>query len=166
MDTIADRLRWILETRDLSARALSKKAGLAEGHVGLIIRGTVGKGVAADTLNKIAAAGGVNAHWLSTGEGPIEMDSPVQTPAAVPGATQVPDEIPETLGQRKEFDKQARAARKRLAAQGKNVDEWVWPHVAGISNFTLSNSPPSVAMLCELALVIADHGDPSVKPKK
>lgn len=166
MDTIADRIRWILEQRELSARALSKKAGLAEGHVGLILRGTVGDGVAASTLNKIAIAGDVNPHWLITGEGarePLSGDVDVPPPDEHHGAR---EEMPETLGQRKDYARQEAAAKKKLANDGEVIEEWVWPHVRAANNFTLSNSPPSVAMLCEVAKLIAAHGDPSVKPLK
>lgn len=169
MDSVAERLRWILEQRGLSARALSKKAGLADGHVGLILRGTVGDGVAAATLNKLAAAAGVNSQWLSQGIGEPELEHSVHDENATPAIVAVaaePGEMPETLGQRRDYEKQARSARKQLAQEGASVEEWVWPHVAAANNFTLANSPPSVAMLVALAKVIQAHGDPSVKPKK
>lgn len=173
MDTIADRIRWILETRDLSARALSKRAGLADGHVSMILRGLVGKGVTAETLAQIARAGGVSVQWLATGEGQRETDLPSidDDPAPDAGDTTPPEtaereEMPETLGQRRGYATQEAAAKKELARRNESVEEWVWPHVRAANNFTLANTAPSVVMLVELAKFIAAHGDPGVRPKK
>jgi transcriptional regulator with XRE-family HTH domain len=76
--TLADRLRWILERRRLSMKALSEIAGLAPGHVGLIVRGTVKGAVTPETLRKLAQAGGVAYEWLATGNGSPEVSA---TPA-------------------------------------------------------------------------------------
>lgn len=69
METIAARLQWVLEQTGLSARALSLKAGLAGGHVGLILRGTVGKRLSDTTIVALAKAGGVSSEWLARGVG-------------------------------------------------------------------------------------------------
>lgn len=181
METVADRIRWILETRGLSARALSKRAGLADGHVSMILRGLVGKGVTAETLAQIARAGGVNAGWLATGEGsaldaphdPAPYTTPDRPPLLIhepsePSMQDVPEpsEMPETLGQRRDYMRQEAAAKRELAKRDESVEEWVWPHVRATNNFTLDNSPPGVAMLCELAKFIANYAGPAPVRKK
>ena len=171
MSTLAERIRWILDHRPISAQALSMRAGLAPGHVGHFLYGRV-KNPRRDTLAAIAGAAGVSVAWLVDGEGEPEGDGAHVSPtpeSSTPAAVQFdrePGEMPETLGQRRDYEKQERSARKQLAQEDATVDEWVWPHVAATNNFTLSNSPPSVAMLVALAKVIAAHGDPSVKPRK
>lgn len=69
VDTLADRLRWVMNHKGWSASRLSQAAGKARGHVGLILSGRVGAGVAADTLAAIAAAAGVSLEWLQSGVG-------------------------------------------------------------------------------------------------
>jgi len=180
VSTLAERIRWILDNRPYSAQALSTRAGLAPGHVGHFLHDRV-KNPRRDTLAAIAMAAGVSVWWLVDGTGdPNDPGSPsvdlsnqplTDRPivSATPAVVQFegePGEMPETLGQRRDYDKQERSARKQLAQEGAPVDEWVWPHVAATNNFTLANSPPSVAMLIALAKVIQAHGDPSVKPKK
>ena len=69
VETLALRLQWVLDQTGLSARALSLKAGLAGGHVGLMLRGTAGKRPADETLAKLARAAGVSQEWLARGVG-------------------------------------------------------------------------------------------------
>jgi transcriptional regulator with XRE-family HTH domain len=73
--TLAGRLKWALdmlgrrEGKKVSARELSRRANLpSESHVGLMISGVV-TDPAATTLQKLAAAVGVNLDWLSSGIG-------------------------------------------------------------------------------------------------
>lgn len=74
VDTIADRLRWILANRrapdgeQWNAKSLSIAAGLSSNHVGQFIRSTV-KGGNNATLMKIARAANVNPLWLTSGAG-------------------------------------------------------------------------------------------------
>lgn len=66
--TLSDRLRIAREAAGLTARKLSKLAGLAEGHVAMIERGTVEDG-SVQTIGKIARALGVSLDWLVFGKG-------------------------------------------------------------------------------------------------
>lgn len=72
VDTIADRLRWILANRrapdgeQWNGKSLSIAAGLSSNHVGQFIRGSV-KGGNNATLLKIARAANVNPLWLTSG---------------------------------------------------------------------------------------------------
>lgn len=73
--TLSDRLRIARKAADLTARELSKRAGLAEGHVAMIERGTVDDG-RVQTIAKIADALGVSLDWLvfGRGEGPRQIE--------------------------------------------------------------------------------------------
>jgi transcriptional regulator with XRE-family HTH domain len=82
MDTLADRLRWILANgvnargKRWTQRSLSLAAGLSQSHVGLLIRGDLGSQVSMETIAKLAQAAGVDLTWLATGAG---------TPTRAPG---------------------------------------------------------------------------------
>lgn len=77
VETLADRLRWVLSKTGWSQRKLSVEAGLAPGHVGLITSGRVKGRVAGETLSKIARAAGVSIRWLQDGVGePTDVEAP------------------------------------------------------------------------------------------
>lgn len=69
--TLRDRLQWILDNRRVSARELSRRAGLAEPHVALIMRRAASRDIrlAQLTLVSIAQAADVSLTWLATGRG-------------------------------------------------------------------------------------------------
>lgn len=70
MDGIRERLKAVLKRTGWSARRLAREAGLpSESHVSLIIRGTIGKGISVETVERIARAAAVDFRWLATGEG-------------------------------------------------------------------------------------------------
>ncbi|OOF45997.1 repressor [Rodentibacter trehalosifermentans] len=76
MSDLATRLQDKLYEQRLSVNAFSKKVGVSQQAISKIIRG--------ETLNpknilEIAAALGVNAHWLKTGEGEPEPNDKVIT---------------------------------------------------------------------------------------
>ncbi len=66
--TLPERLGRARARRALSARALDRAAGLHEGHVSQIERGTI-RSVEAATVVKLAAALSVPFAWLAIGEG-------------------------------------------------------------------------------------------------
>lgn len=76
VDTLADRLRWILENRaGGNERELARLAELpSETHVGLILDGKV-KEPRTKTLSALAKAGRVEFAWLATGNGPRDLPS-------------------------------------------------------------------------------------------
>lgn len=88
--TVGDRVRQILELRNVSARELSRRAGLGETQVALLVKRyernpDVTTSLA--TLTAIASGGGVSLKWLATGQGdPTDEDpkplggSPVDLP--------------------------------------------------------------------------------------
>ncbi|MBL8684398.1 MAG: helix-turn-helix transcriptional regulator [Myxococcales bacterium] len=163
METLADRIQWVLKHRDVSATALSTKAGLAPGHVGHLLHGRV-KNPQRDTLAAIAGAADVSMAWLVDGVGEPEPARP-STPETPTPSTELGSEgIPETLGAMRGYPDQERRARKQLARDGADVPEWVWPHVRASNPLSSANVPPSVSMLVELATLIANHADPSAKP--
>lgn len=91
VNTLSDRIEWILEARGVSQRELSRRAGLKEPHVGLIIkrfRADPAAGIEQATLMGLAKAGDVSLQWLSTGEG---------TPDGKPGASERSGALDEDL---------------------------------------------------------------------
>ncbi|OOF51943.1 transcriptional regulator [Rodentibacter genomosp. 1] len=75
MSDLATRLQDKLYEQRLSVNAFSKKVGVSQQAISKIIRG--------ETLNpknilEIAAALGVNAHWLKTGEGEPDSQSVIR----------------------------------------------------------------------------------------
>lgn len=69
MDTLASRVEWARGVAGLSASALSKRAGLAQSHVGMIESGTRGGhgDIAYQTVRALAEALGVDTAWLMEG---------------------------------------------------------------------------------------------------
>lgn len=173
----AERIRQLLAKRDMSARDLARRAGLGESSAlaNAIRRLAEGKTINATTLATLAKALGVTEQWIMYGgddptDDPTDEREPeppeTESNAEPPADEVLPPEMPETLGQRRDYARQEAAAKRELAKRGESVEEWVWPHVRATNNFTLENSAPGVAMLCELARFIASFGDPSAKPKR
>jgi transcriptional regulator with XRE-family HTH domain len=79
VDTLAARLRWILEQRGVSQRALAIKAGLAPSHVSLILN-HLGDRVAMETIRKLAEAASVSVDWLASGEGAADAGADATEP--------------------------------------------------------------------------------------
>jgi transcriptional regulator with XRE-family HTH domain len=77
-DDISERLQWILDHRDISARELARLAELpSESHVGLILtRG--GTRTSGKALAKIARAARVELEWLIEGTGPRDVGTHVE----------------------------------------------------------------------------------------
>lgn len=154
--------------RGWSARETARRAGWGEtAEVSNLLRRLDAGGTArTDTLEDLARAFGVTLGELVDGDA-ASGEHPAAT-ADEPSTQDVPlpSEMPETLGQRRDYARQEAAAKKRLASEGVTIEEWVWPHVRASNNFTLENSAPGVVMLCELAKFIASFGDPSAKPRK
>lgn len=65
--TLAARLRSARRKTNLSARALSLRAGISHALVGMIERGSV-TNPRGETLRKLAATLGVSLAWLMTGD--------------------------------------------------------------------------------------------------
>lgn len=115
------------------------------------------------TLVNLGAALGVTVEWLLNGDEAAAL--PSLSPQLEADADADAEDSPETIGQRRGFEKQVAAARKELARRDESVEEWVWPFVAQTNNYTLDDSPPSVAMLCSLARHIASFAAPPRKEK-
>ncbi len=85
METLADRVRWILEHRInpatgepwREAQALGEAAGLkSPAHVGMMLRGTISS-PRPQTLEPIARTAGVSFEWLQRGVGRPDDVAPV-----------------------------------------------------------------------------------------
>lgn len=75
--SLEKRIELVLAKTGWSQRELSRRAGLGETHVGLILRAAKKNpthSVELKTLQGIAAAAGVSLAWLSSGEGGPELD--------------------------------------------------------------------------------------------
>lgn len=152
--SLADRLRHVLATTGLKAATLSKQAGLAPGHVGLILSGTVKGGVTPETMQRLASAAGVDYGWLATGEGSPEPGAaPVEPIRAGTGVEPVLASVetwPSVLG-----------AARRMAPE---VPFWVWDTL-GRSRPWL-DQPLTPALAVALARVIEAHVPPPTPHKR
>lgn len=83
--TMSDRLREARRLSGLSARALSRCAGLAETHVSLIESGATNMGT--QTAERLANALGVSLDWLVSGVGNGPTEVSVRAAVAAAGAS-------------------------------------------------------------------------------
>ena len=153
-----------------SQRELSRRAGIADTHVGTILRKLAidpNYSVETKTLRKLAEAAGVSVSWLLTGEGEpeatlatVDRDEDPEDLGADPG------ELPETLGQRKNYAQQEKRARAVLTREGVAVPETLWAQIRATNNFITANSPPPVALLVGLAKALLDGGEPDLDPAR
>jgi transcriptional regulator with XRE-family HTH domain len=169
-NTLGQRLRARRRALSLTQSELASRAGVSQSTVVRTEKDeTVPDGA---TLLAFARELGVTIPFLVAGHTDHADNADLSLPErSVRGPGEgsdelAPGEMPETLGQRRDYARQEIAAKKELARRDESVEEWVWPHVRAANNFTLANTPPSVAMLVELAKFIAAHGDPSVRPRR
>ncbi len=69
---LADRIDWLLEDLDVSARELARRAGLHESHVWVMVsrlRSRPESAPSTETVDAIARAAEVSFEWLATGRG-------------------------------------------------------------------------------------------------
>lgn len=66
---LGERLQWILDSRELSARQFALDAGASPTYVAQIIRGDIGDRISYEKFAALAKAADVDLHWLQTGEG-------------------------------------------------------------------------------------------------
>lgn len=72
--SIGDRLRWLLEYRDMKQTELAEKVGITQAAVSNIAT-TASRKPSAPTLLKMAAALQASADWIMSGEGhPFEIN--------------------------------------------------------------------------------------------
>jgi transcriptional regulator with XRE-family HTH domain len=175
--TLGQRVREKRKAAGLTQTALAERAGISQSTIVRTERDeTVPDGA---TLVVLARELQTSVPWLLSGDesaavysvrdGADEQHVERGQVSAVPAAVQFagePGEMPETLGQRKNYDRQEQLARRTLAKEGETIEEWVWPHVRATNNFALEDSPPGVRMLCELAKFIRDFGNPDARPRK
>lgn len=82
VETIKDRIQWILSDKDWSQRELARRAKLeSESHVQRILKGA--GGLMPDTVDKISTAAGVRYEWLAVGKLPIREVTVAATVADV-----------------------------------------------------------------------------------
>lgn len=156
MDTVRDRVGWILTRTGWSQRELAKRAGLAPSHISLIMT-RLGDDVRPSTVRAIAAAANVSETWLLAGTG---------DPEVVPHIEEASGPAPE------EYDWRSVPAFERLpnwpqllaAAQGLRPQHpaYVWQQLGQIR--PLLTSRPTPGMVADLADVVLRHGEPPAGP--
>jgi transcriptional regulator with XRE-family HTH domain len=140
--TITDRIREVMGLRGWSAAELNRRAGLSSPtHVSMILARGAGSRTSGEVLSKIAAAAGVRAHWLLTGEGPRDIEAPEAS------------DDPKMQG-RPGF-RGALAGAKVLRPQ---YGEYVWNAVAHVDPLMIV--PMTPALLADLADVIVKYLPP------
>lgn len=77
VETVADRVRVVLQRSGWSQRELSRRAGLSEASIQWILKHP-DRPTASDTLKAIADAAGVSAAWLLTGKGTSDSLDPTE----------------------------------------------------------------------------------------
>lgn len=83
---LAERIEWILENRDISARRLGRTANISESAIGQYLRRSKldpDVDVSLGTLASIANAADVSFGWLVTGAGSPEEVIPAEAPPEV-----------------------------------------------------------------------------------
>lgn len=81
VQTIAERIQWILDHRDMSQRGLSDKAGFSsKSQLGNTLRRLAARpeSIEVETVRAIAEGAGVSLEWLLTGRG--MPDDPAELP--------------------------------------------------------------------------------------
>lgn len=94
---LGQRIQWILKKTGWSQRELSRRAGLGETHVGLILRAASRNpehSVELRTLQGIAAAAEVSLAWLSSGEGSPDHDDDARGPSTTDDSTPIMKNVP------------------------------------------------------------------------
>lgn len=145
--TLAARIRWVLTDKGWSGRELGRRAGLAESHVGRILRvldENPDAGVETKTLVAIAKAAGVSDAWLLAGVGsPTEPLPPADNWTSTP-----------TFGALSNWPALLAVAKVLRPL----IPEWVWLQLAG--SRPLLTAPPTPVQIVELAEFILRHEQP------
>lgn len=80
MSSLQERIKQALDTCNMKPAALAKKAKVSRATVSLWVNGPTQR-IEGENLTRAAAALGVNAHWLATGEGQPYNELKVAEPA-------------------------------------------------------------------------------------
>ena len=156
MDTVRDRVGWILTRTGWSQRELAKRAGLAPSHISLIMT-RLGDDVRPSTIKAIAAAASVSEAWLLTGTG---------DPEVVPHVEEASGPAPEEYDWRSvpTFERLPNWPQLLAAAQGLRPQHpaYVWQQLGQIR--PLLTSRPTPGMVADLADVVLRHGEPPAGP--
>lgn len=148
VETIGERIDWALKQAGLSAREASRRAGLGETQLGLVIaryRKNPDAEVTLPMLLMVARGLGVVDAWLLTGRG-----NPFDPAATFQGQA--------VLRDRSEWLELRRLAEQRAAERGRDVPPWAWDS-AGLCALP-SSVRPTASLVLDLACLCAEHGSP------
>lgn len=145
VDTVGERIEWALKQARIAAREASRRAGLGETQLGLVIsryRKNPNAEVTLPMLLNIARGLGVVDAWLLTGRGD----------PFVPAATFHSHVL---LQERREWSELRRIAEQRAAERSRAVPAWAWDAAGQCA------VPPSVritaSFVFDLACLCAEH---------
>lgn len=169
VETVADRLRWVLEHRGLTARGLSLAAGMSSNAVQKIFER--GGSANAATLAALASAAKVSFAWLATGRGtPDDRDDVAQAPAPedvdVAGQRPVATDAARThrplLENLPDWPELLAGAKQIAADRGREIPDWAWATLAKSGG--LLTGPLTSAAVFDLGKTYADHGIGKPRP--
>jgi hypothetical protein len=165
--SVADRIQWVIDHLNISARELSRRAGLQETQVGVVIaryRRNPNAEVTVPVLNAIAKGGGVSAAWLITGRGSPTSDDDVQQHpdelvaeprAGVRVSTHEPGHRP-VLSNLPNWPALLEAAQQQARDLNRSIPPWVWETLANTS--AMLTGPLTGPALFDLAVIYDRHG--------
>jgi transcriptional regulator with XRE-family HTH domain len=146
VDPVALRIQSLLDEHGWTPYELSKRAGLSDSHVQLILkRGT--KRLGRVTLEKIAAGAGVSARWLVDGEGSREPSAPTEV-------RMVPEDSDPRMRNREGYDRHLSGAR----ALRPGMPGYVWDAIGDGDPLVIA--PLTPAMLADIADVLVKYIPP------
>jgi hypothetical protein len=126
VETLAERIAWILQHRGFgSRRALGRAARLSAAHISLVAKGE--RGLSAHSAHAIAAAARVRLFWLVVGEGSPD-DAPSGATASGPSPATGPYPRREqalALVQGSVSAQVAAALRLEQTTHDRSLEEWL-----------------------------------------
>ncbi len=161
MQSLRDRLVSLV-ARAGSARELSRRAGLAEIHVGQILRRLAdddNANIERRTLQSIARGGGVSERWLLFGEGEPDAAHPPDDPPPTDlrhAGDDASRSIRPELRAHPYWPELEAGARAKAAELGRTFPEWAWEAVAGAR--LVMTAEPDIAGVFDLVKLHFERG--------
>jgi transcriptional regulator with XRE-family HTH domain len=139
VESIADRIRRMIEKSGVSAREVARRSGMSPTQISAIFKGLEKDpgAIQVSTLRRLAAGGGVSYEWLATGIERTDVDQALRAPRF------------EDLADWPGLLSEARVLEASLP-------EWVWMVVADSRPVSAKVTAGQVARFARLVL---EHGD-------
>lgn len=157
VDTLLERIEWILRVRDIGQRELARRAKLHdERHLGVILsrlRKNPKAEIERPTLVAIARGGEVSVAWLADNQGAPEDAE--QLPGSAP-ARPAP-EYDKSTSTDAELDELIRSAQDRAKRERRTIHGFAWVELRRVLP-VFSVGKVSVASAVEIAQAFSDDG--------